>query len=90
VLGLSRQQAIGYMTAHVPNSRAAVESEIGRYIANPGQATAYMIGRLEIERLRDEAEAGWETSSTSASSTTGSSKAAVSRSRSSEPISNPG
>jgi uncharacterized protein (DUF885 family) len=57
VLGWSRQQAIDYMTAHVPNTRAAVESEIDRYIANPGQATAYMIGRLEIERLRDEAEA---------------------------------
>ena len=56
VMGWSRQQAIDYMTTHVPISRAAVESEIDRYIANPGQATSYMIGRLEIERLRDEAK----------------------------------
>ena len=57
LLGWSRQQAIDYMTTHVPISKAAVESEIDRYIANPGQATSYMTGRLEIERLRDEAKA---------------------------------
>jgi uncharacterized protein (DUF885 family) len=56
VLGWSRQQAIDYMMAHVPASRAGVESEVDRYIADPGQATAYMIGRLEIEQLRREAE----------------------------------
>ena len=56
VLGWSRQQAIDYMLAHVPESRDYIESEVDRYIADPGQATAYMIGRLEIERLRHEAE----------------------------------
>jgi uncharacterized protein (DUF885 family) len=56
VLGWSRQQAIDYMVAHVPESRTVLESEVDRYIADPGQATAYMIGRLEIERLRHEAE----------------------------------
>jgi len=56
VLGWSRQQAIDYMLAHVPMSRDGAESEVDRYIADPGQATAYMIGRLEIERLRKEAE----------------------------------
>ena len=56
VLGWSRQQALDYMDAHVPESHAALESEVDRYIADPGQATAYMIGRLEIERLRHEAE----------------------------------
>lgn len=55
-VGWSRQQAIDYMVAHVPESRTALESEVDRYIADPGQATAYMIGRLEIERLRHEAE----------------------------------
>jgi uncharacterized protein (DUF885 family) len=56
VLGWSRQQAIDYMLAHVPEPREYIESEVDRYIADPGQATAYMIGRLEIERLRREAE----------------------------------
>jgi uncharacterized protein (DUF885 family) len=56
VLGWSRQQAIDYMLAHVPEPREYIESEVDRYIADPGQATAYMIGRLEIERLRKDAE----------------------------------
>ena len=38
------------------DSRQSLESEVDRYIAGPAQATAYMVGRLEIERLRAEAE----------------------------------
>lgn len=57
VLGWSRERAVEYMLVHTPTSRADVESEVDRYIANPGQATAYMVGRLEIERLRRAAEA---------------------------------
>jgi uncharacterized protein (DUF885 family) len=34
-----------------------IESEVNRYIAWPGQATSYMLGMLEIRRLRDLAEA---------------------------------
>jgi len=30
-------------------------SEIDRYLVMPGQALAYLTGKLEIERLRDEA-----------------------------------
>jgi len=56
VLGWTRQQAIDYMLAHTADSRTTVESEVDRYIIDPGQATAYMVGRLEIERLRREAE----------------------------------
>jgi len=33
-----------------------VEEEIDRYIGYPGQALSYMIGRLEIERIRRNAE----------------------------------
>jgi uncharacterized protein (DUF885 family) len=58
VLGWTRQQAIDYMLVHLPYSRTTVESEVDRYIAGPGQATSYMVGRLEIERLRAEGEAG--------------------------------
>jgi uncharacterized protein (DUF885 family) len=56
-LGWSRQQAIDYMLAHTAESREVVVSEVDRYIIDPGQATAYMVGRLEIERLRRLAEA---------------------------------
>ena len=30
--------------------------EIERYVSNPGQATAYMVGMLHILALRDEAQ----------------------------------
>jgi uncharacterized protein (DUF885 family) len=56
VLGWTRQQAIDYMLSHLMYDRQYIESEVDRYIANPGQATSYMVGRLEIERLRQEAE----------------------------------
>lgn len=51
-LGWSRDQAIEYMLDHTAESRGSVESEVDRYIAVPGQATAYMTGSLEIQRLR--------------------------------------
>ena len=51
-LGWSRQRALDYMTSHLAYQKEYLVSEVDRYIANPGQATAYMIGRLEIERLR--------------------------------------
>ena len=30
--------------------------EVDRYVVSPGQAMSYMIGRLEIQRMRREAE----------------------------------
>jgi uncharacterized protein (DUF885 family) len=55
-MGWTRQQAIDYMLAHTAESRHDIESEVDRYIIYPGQATAYMIGRLEIGEARAEAE----------------------------------
>ncbi len=55
-LGWSRQQAIDYLTQHATASPDQIAAEVDRYIAAPGQATAYMIGMLEIRRLRTEAE----------------------------------
>ena len=56
VLGWTREQAIEYMLAHTAENRQAVENEVDRYIVWPGQATAYMLGNLEIRRLREQAE----------------------------------
>jgi len=56
-LGWTRQQAIDYVLAHTTETDARAAAEIDRYIAVPGQATAYMIGSLEIRKLREEAKA---------------------------------
>jgi uncharacterized protein (DUF885 family) len=55
-LGWSRQQAIDYMVANSPLTEGVCRPEVDRYICRPGQATSYMVGRLEIERIRREAE----------------------------------
>jgi len=55
-LGWSRQQAIDYLLANTAESSARATAEIDRYIAVPGQATAYMLGNLEIRRLRAQSE----------------------------------
>lgn len=55
-LGWSRQQAVDYMVANSPMSKANVTSEVNRYAVLPGQACGYMIGRLEILRIRREAQ----------------------------------
>ena len=43
------------MLAHTPANRNDAGSEIDRYIIWPGQATAYMLGQLEILAAREEA-----------------------------------
>src|SRR5882757_1380168 len=55
-LGWTRQQAIDFMLAHTAEDPADVASEVDRYIIYPGQATAYMLGKLEISKARAEAE----------------------------------
>ena len=55
-LGWSRQQAVDYMTENSPMRVGHIAAEIDRYAVTPGQALAYMIGRLEIQRMRREAE----------------------------------
>jgi uncharacterized protein (DUF885 family) len=56
-LGWSRQRAIDYMTENSPMRVSQIVPEIDRYAVTPGQALAYMIGRLEIQRMRHDAEA---------------------------------
>ncbi len=51
----SREQAVAYFRDNSPNSERDINKEIDRYINNPGQATSYMIGQLEIAKLRAKA-----------------------------------
>ncbi|MDF1596293.1 MAG: DUF885 domain-containing protein [Acidimicrobiia bacterium] len=55
-LGWSRRQAIDYMAANIPTSITSITNEVDRYIGVPGQALAYMIGRKEIVKIREQAE----------------------------------
>jgi uncharacterized protein (DUF885 family) len=54
--GWTRQQAVDYMLAHTAWPEVDIQNDIDRYIAWPGQATSYMLGMLEIVRLRELAE----------------------------------
>lgn len=56
-LGWSRQQGIDYMWNNSPMSMHQIVAEIDRYLTSPGQALSYMMGRLEITRIRRDAEA---------------------------------
>ena len=53
--GWSRERAVRYAVEHVPLPPEFMAAEIDRYIVMPGQALCYLTGKLEIERLRDEA-----------------------------------
>jgi uncharacterized protein (DUF885 family) len=55
--GWSRQRAIDYLRANTALSETNIANEVDRYIAAPGQALAYMIGRLRIRELRDRVRA---------------------------------
>jgi uncharacterized protein (DUF885 family) len=53
--GWTRDDAITFLAANTSLAHANAAREVDRYIADPAQATSYMIGRLEIERLRTHA-----------------------------------
>ncbi|MBY4635916.1 DUF885 domain-containing protein [Sphingopyxis sp. XHP0097] len=53
----SREQAIAYLKENTPNPDGDIEKAIERYIVYPGQATAYLIGKLKIMELRGRAQA---------------------------------
>ncbi len=52
----SREEAIAYLVENTPNAEYDCIKAIERYIAMPGQATAYMIGKLRIVELREAAK----------------------------------
>ena len=52
----TRDQSITYMLTNSSMGKTDATSEVERYIAIPGQALAYMTGRLKIQELRERAE----------------------------------
>ncbi|GLP95733.1 DUF885 domain-containing protein [Paraferrimonas sedimenticola] len=55
--GWTREQAIEFMQSNSPISDADVVAEVERYMAMPGQALGYMIGRMTLQEIRAKAEA---------------------------------
>ena len=53
----TEEQAVDYFLRNSDSSESSVRSEIKRYFANPGQATAYKIGMMNIQQARANAEA---------------------------------
>jgi uncharacterized protein (DUF885 family) len=52
----TREQAIKYVEDNSADAKGGIVKAIERYIVYPGQATAYMVGKLKIEQLRAKAE----------------------------------
>ena len=52
----TREKAVSYLKQHTTMSDSIIEGEIDRYIMNPGQATSYLLGKRQIETLRQLAE----------------------------------
>lgn len=53
----TREQAIKYVEDNSADAPGGIVKAIERYIIYPGQATAYMVGRLKISELRARGEA---------------------------------
>ena len=55
--GWTQEQAVEFFAANSSVPHEAIEAEVRRYIAWPGQATSYKIGMIRIQALRAKAEA---------------------------------
>ncbi|ANZ35399.1 hypothetical protein BBK82_04160 [Lentzea guizhouensis] len=54
--GWSRQRAVDFLRENTVMPEPEIQAEVDRYIEVPGQALAYMVGRIEIERFRAHAQ----------------------------------
>lgn len=54
--GWTRAQAVRYFEDNSALAEQNIETEVDRYIAWPGQALSYMIGEMDIQRLRKNAQ----------------------------------
>jgi len=55
--GWTKEQAVAFMKDNTALTDKNIDSEVNRYISNPGQALAYKLGELKIRELRAKAEA---------------------------------
>ncbi len=53
--GWSEEEAVKYFTENSSIPKAAIASEVRRYITTPGQATSYKIGMIRLQQMRDKA-----------------------------------
>ncbi|MEB3223355.1 MAG: DUF885 domain-containing protein [Candidatus Sericytochromatia bacterium] len=53
--GWDREQAIAFYAAHAARPRPAIAEEVDRFLADPGQATAYKVGEWQLLALRQRA-----------------------------------
>ena len=47
---------VDHLRENTVMAEVEIQQETDRYIEQPGQALSYMVGRLEIQRLRERAE----------------------------------
>jgi len=52
----SYDESLAYLRNNTPNSEDEIVKGIQRYFVNPGQATSYKVGQLEIMRLKKDLE----------------------------------
>ena len=53
--GWTEEQAVKYFTENSSVADGAIASEVRRYFSSPGQATAYKIGMIKLQQMRDKA-----------------------------------
>ena len=51
--GMSRQEGLDLLAKYAWDTSDIAQKEMTRYQSGPGQASAYMIGQLEIQKLRE-------------------------------------
>lgn len=54
--GWTFDEAVDFMVENIGYSRPGMEGQVARYMAWPGQATAYKVGQLRILELREQAQ----------------------------------
>lgn len=52
----TKERAVDYMIAVTGDTRDSIVTEVERYCVWPGQATSYMVGKVDILRLRENAK----------------------------------